>query len=92
MVEHIAFGPKTLPTTIMGTDERPCVFVNPHVDLEVLLLTKRLGTLGMRTLVWLSPEVQVHVRLQAATTNEPFLAIFKGTYEAFLALSPFVYL
>lgn len=73
VVLHVTFGPEALPTSL-GTQERPLVGVDHHVDAQVLLLGEGLATAGFGALKGLCAIVQVQVRLEPNASGEDFCA------------------
>ena len=72
MVDQVSLRPEALSTALLRADEGPLVTVNPHVDLQVLLLTEPLWTPWKGASVWLSAKVQVHVGRQSYFSAENF--------------------
>ena len=72
VVEQVSLRPEALCTALLRADEGPIVSVNPHVDLQVLLLAEPLWTPLKGAPVWLSAKVQVHVGRQSYLSCENF--------------------
>ena len=64
MITHVPLRPEAL-TAALGTRIGPLILVNPHMDLEVLLLAEGLAAGWIWTLEWLRPIMNVHVGLKA---------------------------
>ena len=64
VVPHVAFCPETLSTTLR-TCKWSFVFVYPHMNLQVLLLTEGFITVMKSTLERLGPVVAVQVGVQS---------------------------
>ena len=64
VITHVSLRPEAL-TAALGTRIGPLILVNPHMDLEVLLLAEGLAAGWIRTLEWLRPIMNVHVGLKA---------------------------
>lgn len=73
VVTHVALGPETFAATLWA-GEWSLIPMDSHMDLQILLLTECLRARGERTLVGLSPVVQVHVRTQSYPPRKHFLA------------------
>ena len=80
MVLHVPLGSEAFAAAL-GTDEGAFVFVDAHVDPEVLLLRERFTTAGVLTLKWLRPIVHVQVRVETESAGEHLPAALEGAYE-----------
>ena len=63
MITHVTFRPETLAAPLW-TRIGPLILVDPDMDFEVLLLTKGLATVWIRTLEGLCSIMNVHVGLK----------------------------
>ena len=78
VVKHITLCSEALIATLW-TRVRPPILMDPHVNLEVLLLTESLITARKRTLVRLRPVMNVHVSLKANLSCEGLTAAWMLT-------------
>ena len=80
MVLHIPLGSEALATAL-GANEGSLVFVDAHVDPEVLLLRECFTTPGVLTLEWLRAIVHVQMRIEAESAGEHLATALEGAYE-----------
>lgn len=80
VVLHVPLGSEALAAAL-GTDEGAFVFVDTHVDPEVLLLRECFTTAGVLTLKWLRAIVHVQVRVETESAGEHLRAALEGAYE-----------
>ena len=73
VITHVPLRPEAL-TAALGTRIGPLILVNPHMDLEVLLLTEGFTTAREWTLEWLCSIMDVHVSLEANLSCEGLTA------------------
>ena len=92
MVLHVALSPKSLRALRAG--ERPLIFMDSLMDLQVLLFCKRFTTCWKYALERFRPKVHVHVCFETDASLERLATVFMWAEKQldgvrYLGLAPF---